>query len=203
MVTVNPAVLDTLGTTPKGGVLIGTERPRTYDDLNDNEKKRFNADVRATDIVLQGLPKDIYKLINHNTEAKTIWDNVKMLLVGSEVTKEDRESQLYDEFECFKMLPGENIIEYYVRFHKLVNDMRNDNAQHSAKLQVDECDAFDSDVDDEPTAQSIFMANLSSAGPTNQQAGPSNASILYKVHDLENAIDLIDDNQDEHEIHNE
>ncbi|GKB04012.1 hypothetical protein Tco_0832155, partial [Tanacetum coccineum] len=66
-----------------------------------------------------------YKLINHNIEAKAIWDNVKMLLAGSELTKEDIESQLYDEFEHFKMLPGENINEYYVRFHKLVNDMRN------------------------------------------------------------------------------
>ncbi|GKC27594.1 retrovirus-related pol polyprotein from transposon TNT 1-94 [Tanacetum coccineum] len=72
-----------------------------------------------------GLPNDIYKLINHNIEAKAIWDNVKMLLAGSELTKEDSESQLYDEFERFKMLPGENINEYYVRFHKLVNDIRN------------------------------------------------------------------------------
>nr|GEU73375.1 integrase, catalytic region, zinc finger, CCHC-type, peptidase aspartic, catalytic [Tanacetum cinerariifolium] len=31
---------DTLGTTSEGGVLIGPERPRTYDDLNDNKKKR-------------------------------------------------------------------------------------------------------------------------------------------------------------------
>ncbi|GJT56233.1 retrovirus-related pol polyprotein from transposon TNT 1-94 [Tanacetum coccineum] len=116
---------DTLGTTSEGGVLLGPERPRTYDDLNDDEKKRYDADVRATNIVLQGLPKDIYKLINHNIEAKAIWDNVKMLLAGSELTKEDRESQLYDEFERFRMLPGENINEYYVRFHKLVNDMRN------------------------------------------------------------------------------
>ncbi|GJV59133.1 hypothetical protein Tco_1465233 [Tanacetum coccineum] len=82
-------------------------------------------DVHATNIVLQGLPKDIYKLINHNIEAKAIWDNVKMLLAGSELTKEDRESQLYDEFKRFKLLPGENINEYYVRFHKLVNYMRN------------------------------------------------------------------------------
>ncbi|GJU37632.1 hypothetical protein Tco_1185986 [Tanacetum coccineum] len=36
-------------------------------------------------------------------------------------------------------------------------------------------------VDDEPTAQSIFMANLSSAGSANPQAGPSNASILSEV----------------------
>ncbi|GKC20492.1 hypothetical protein Tco_1022642 [Tanacetum coccineum] len=30
---------DTLGTTPEGGVLLGPERPRTYNDLNDNNKK--------------------------------------------------------------------------------------------------------------------------------------------------------------------
>ncbi|GJW34927.1 hypothetical protein Tco_0057847 [Tanacetum coccineum] len=75
---------DALGTTPEGGVLLGPERPRTYEDLSDTEKKRYDAD-----------------------------DNVKMLLAGSELTKEDRESQLYDEFERFKMLPGENINEYY------------------------------------------------------------------------------------------
>ncbi|GJS60605.1 hypothetical protein Tco_0655389 [Tanacetum coccineum] len=87
---------NTLGTTPKGGVLLGPKMPRTYEDLSDTEKKRYDAD-----------------------------DNVKMLLAGSELTKEDKESQLYDEFERFKMLSGENINEYYVRFHKLVNDMRN------------------------------------------------------------------------------
>ncbi|GJZ13497.1 hypothetical protein Tco_0548727, partial [Tanacetum coccineum] len=118
-------IRDTLRTTSEGGVLLGAERPRTYDDLNDDEKKRYDVDVRVTNIVLQGLPKDIYKLINHNIKAKSIWDNVKMLLACSELTKEDRESQLYDEFERFRMLPGENINEYYVRFYKLVNDMRN------------------------------------------------------------------------------
>ncbi|GJY95598.1 integrase, catalytic region, zinc finger, CCHC-type containing protein [Tanacetum coccineum] len=79
---------DALGTTPEGGVLLGSERPRTYEDLSDTKKKRYDADVRAINIVLQGLPKDIYKLINHNIEAKAIWDNVKMLLAGSELTKE-------------------------------------------------------------------------------------------------------------------
>ncbi|GJT70164.1 hypothetical protein Tco_1029450 [Tanacetum coccineum] len=81
-----------LGTTPEGGVLLGPERPHTYEDLSDTEKKRYDLDVRATNIVLQGLPKGIYKLINHNIEEKAIWDNVKMLLAGSELTKEDRES---------------------------------------------------------------------------------------------------------------
>nr|GEX77766.1 integrase, catalytic region, zinc finger, CCHC-type, peptidase aspartic, catalytic [Tanacetum cinerariifolium] len=79
-----------------GAPHLGPERPRIYSDLSLEEKDRYNANIRATNILLQGLPKDIYTLINHYTNAKDIvpWDNVKMLLEGSELTKEDRESQL-------------------------------------------------------------------------------------------------------------
>lgn len=115
---------DVIFTTEDRTVTLGIDRPRNYNDLDENEKKRYDADIRASNIVLQRLPKDIYKLINHNTEAKAVRDNVKMLFDGFELTKEDRESQLYDEFEHFQMSPGENITDYYVRFHKLVNDMR-------------------------------------------------------------------------------
>ncbi|GKA48618.1 monodehydroascorbate reductase, partial [Tanacetum coccineum] len=104
---------------------MGPERPRVYSDLSQDEKDRYNADIRATNIILQGLPKDIYSLINHYTDAKDIWDNVKMLLEGSELTKEDRESQLYDDFEHFRQNKGETIHDYYVWFAKLINDMRN------------------------------------------------------------------------------
>ncbi|GJU86736.1 hypothetical protein Tco_1294282, partial [Tanacetum coccineum] len=52
-------------------------------------------------------------------------------------------------------------------------------------MQADEYDAFDSDVDDELTAHSIFMANLSSAGPANLTVGPSNASILSEKNVIE------------------
>ncbi|GJT34717.1 hypothetical protein Tco_0925136 [Tanacetum coccineum] len=75
--------------------------------------------------LLKGLPKDIYSLINHYTDAKDIWDNVKMLLEGSELTKEDRESQPYDDFEHFRQNKGETIHDCYVWFAKLINDMQN------------------------------------------------------------------------------
>nr|GEZ07351.1 integrase, catalytic region, zinc finger, CCHC-type, peptidase aspartic, catalytic [Tanacetum cinerariifolium] len=78
----------------EGAPHLGPERPRVYSDLSPKEKDRYNANIRATDILLQGLPKDIYTLINHYTNAKDIWDNVHMLLEGSELTKEDQESQL-------------------------------------------------------------------------------------------------------------
>ncbi|GJW19887.1 hypothetical protein Tco_0027323 [Tanacetum coccineum] len=89
------------------------------------DKETYNAVIRATNILLQGLPKDIYSLINHYTDANDIWDNVKMLLEDSELTKEDREPQLYDDFEHFRQNKGETIHDYYVWFAKLINDMRN------------------------------------------------------------------------------
>ncbi|GJW79989.1 retrovirus-related pol polyprotein from transposon TNT 1-94 [Tanacetum coccineum] len=116
---------DVAGEGTDGACHQGPERPRVYSDLLQEEKDRYNADIRATNILLQGLLKDIYALINHYTDAKDIWDNVKMHLEGLELTKEDRESQLYDEFEQFRQNKGETIHDYYVRFAKLMNAMRN------------------------------------------------------------------------------
>nr|GEU96636.1 retrovirus-related Pol polyprotein from transposon TNT 1-94 [Tanacetum cinerariifolium] len=118
-------VQETLAEGTEGAPQFGPERPRVYSDLSPEEKDRYNADIRAKNILLQGLPKDIYTLINHYDDAKNIWDNVKMLLEGSELTEEDRESQLYDDFEHFRQHKGESIHDYYVRFTKLINDMRN------------------------------------------------------------------------------
>ncbi|GJV54219.1 hypothetical protein Tco_1449960 [Tanacetum coccineum] len=100
----------------KGVLHLGPERDRVFADLSPEEKDRYKADIRSTSFLLQGLPKDIYTLINDYTDVKDIWDNVKMLLEGSELTKDDRESQLYDEFEYFRQNKWETIHEYYVRF---------------------------------------------------------------------------------------
>ncbi|GJZ42127.1 hypothetical protein Tco_0589013 [Tanacetum coccineum] len=88
-------------TLAEGALHLGPEQDIVFADLTPEEKERFKADIRAMNILLQGLRKDIYTLINHYTDAKDIWDNVKMLL------------------------EGETIHEYYVRFTKLINDMRN------------------------------------------------------------------------------
>nr|GEY29002.1 integrase, catalytic region, zinc finger, CCHC-type, peptidase aspartic, catalytic [Tanacetum cinerariifolium] len=71
---------------------LDLEQDRVVADLSQLEKDRLKADIRLTNILLQGLPRDIYKLSNNNTDAKDNWDNVKMLLKGSELTKDDLES---------------------------------------------------------------------------------------------------------------
>ncbi|GKC66861.1 hypothetical protein Tco_1099459 [Tanacetum coccineum] len=63
---------ETLAEGTEGALHLGPERPRVYSDLSPKDKERYNADIRATNILLQGLPKDIYTLINYHTDAKDI-----------------------------------------------------------------------------------------------------------------------------------
>ncbi|GKA22231.1 hypothetical protein Tco_0708193 [Tanacetum coccineum] len=253
---------ETLAEGNEGALNLGTERPRVYSDLSPEDKERYNADIR-------------------------------MLLEGSELTKEDRESQLYDDFEHFRQHKGETIHDYYVQFAKLINDMRNikmtmfrmqlnstvvvqnvqgrqdrgqgNNARGAGAagyggtqnrvrntnpgqarqenevaldeeqllfiaggqdnaidedvdekpvqdlalnvdnvFQADDCDAFDSDVDEAPTAQNMFMANLSFADPVYNETSPSyDSNILSEVHDHDHYQDAVCEHHEEHEMHDD
>ncbi|GJS04706.1 hypothetical protein Tco_0321214, partial [Tanacetum coccineum] len=68
----------------------------------------------------------------------------------------------------------------------------------------DDCDAFDSDVDEAPTAQTMFMANLSSAYPIYDEAGPSyDSDILSKVHDHDHYQDAVCEHHEQHDMHDD
>nr|GEW37135.1 hypothetical protein [Tanacetum cinerariifolium] len=93
----------------KNGLLVwptvalenGTVRPKTYEELSDKEKLQADYDLKATNIVLQGLPPDVYAIVNHHKVAKDIWDIVKLLMQGTSLSKQVREYKLYDEFDKF------------------------------------------------------------------------------------------------------
>ncbi|GKA71824.1 hypothetical protein Tco_0778040 [Tanacetum coccineum] len=68
-------------------------------------------------------------------------------------------------------------------------------------FQADDCDAFDSDVDEAPIAQTMFMANLSSADPVYDEAGLSyDSNILSEVHDHDHYQDAVCEHHEEHEM---
>ncbi|GJV31601.1 hypothetical protein Tco_1392001 [Tanacetum coccineum] len=100
------------------------KRKQTVADLSQEEKLRYDSDIKVVNILLLGLPVDIYTLINHYQTAKEIWDYVKEHMEGTKMTKQERESMLYDEFDKFTSEPGESIHSYYLRYAKLLNDMK-------------------------------------------------------------------------------
>ncbi|GJT45609.1 hypothetical protein Tco_0954324 [Tanacetum coccineum] len=50
----------------------GVTRPKTYKELSEKEKLQADCDLKATNIVLQGLPPDVYSLVNHHKLAKDL-----------------------------------------------------------------------------------------------------------------------------------
>ncbi|GJU44724.1 hypothetical protein Tco_1201990 [Tanacetum coccineum] len=79
----------------------GVTRTKTYKELTDIEKLQDDYDVRATNIILQGLPPEVYSLFNHHEATKEIWDRVKLLMQGTELSQQERECKLYNKFDRF------------------------------------------------------------------------------------------------------
>ncbi|GJW08145.1 hypothetical protein Tco_1570568 [Tanacetum coccineum] len=70
-----------------------------------------------------GLPPDVYALVNHQEAAKDIWDRVKLLMKGTDLSYQERECRLYNLFDKFPYVQGETLHEYYYRFSQWINDM--------------------------------------------------------------------------------
>nr|GEU36940.1 hypothetical protein [Tanacetum cinerariifolium] len=61
----------------------GVIRTKKYVELSAVEKIQADCDMKATNIILQGLPADIYSLVNHHKFAKNLWERVQLLMQDS------------------------------------------------------------------------------------------------------------------------
>ncbi|GKA62331.1 integrase, catalytic region, zinc finger, CCHC-type containing protein [Tanacetum coccineum] len=101
----------------------GTIRTKKYEEVSATKKIQADCDCKATNIVLQGLPPDVYAIVNHHKVAKEIWDKVKLLMQGTKLSLQETECKLYDEFDKFTFVTGETLYQYYWRFAQLINNM--------------------------------------------------------------------------------
>nr|GEZ15372.1 hypothetical protein [Tanacetum cinerariifolium]GFC88408.1 hypothetical protein [Tanacetum cinerariifolium] len=55
----------------------GQTRPKKYSELTKAQQLQDDCDVQVKNIILRGLPPDVYAFVNHQEAAKDIWDRVK------------------------------------------------------------------------------------------------------------------------------
>ncbi|GKE54981.1 hypothetical protein Tco_1490137 [Tanacetum coccineum] len=77
--------------------------------LNGPLNLQADCDFKATNIVIQGLPPDVYAIVNHHKVSKEIWDRVKLLMQGTILSLQEKECKLYDEFDKFSFVKGETL----------------------------------------------------------------------------------------------
>ncbi|GJT14387.1 hypothetical protein Tco_0861429 [Tanacetum coccineum] len=101
----------------------GVTRLKEYTELTPAEAIQADCDIKAINIILQGLPTEIYALVSQHHVAKDLWRRGNCSTQGTSLTKQERECKLYDEFDKFTYKKGESLHEYYLRFTLLLNDM--------------------------------------------------------------------------------
>nr|GEX77374.1 hypothetical protein [Tanacetum cinerariifolium] len=87
----------------------GVIRPKKSSDLSTTEVTQADCDVKATNIILQGIPPEVYALVSNHRITKELWERIKLLMQGTSLTKQERECKIYDEFDKFAYKKGETL----------------------------------------------------------------------------------------------
>ncbi|GJV71679.1 hypothetical protein Tco_1491674 [Tanacetum coccineum] len=154
----------------------GVTRLKTYEELSHKEKLQDDCDLRAMNIVLQGISLDIYALVNHNQVAKQIWDRVKLLMQGTELSYQERVCKLYNEFDKFDSIKGEILHDYYMRFAQLMNDI------HIIGMTMQQLQLYAYLIQHEGHANEVrLMRERSSSNPRNQATIQDGSVIVQQV----------------------
>nr|GEY44389.1 hypothetical protein [Tanacetum cinerariifolium] len=103
-----------------------TEQPPLKDKSmrSDQEKRIQNIDRLAISLLIQGLPNDIYSLIDSNKTAKDLWDALARHMLGSEYGEQERKAAVLYEYETFKATEEELLLETYILYLQVINDLK-------------------------------------------------------------------------------
>ncbi|GKE09802.1 hypothetical protein Tco_1413353 [Tanacetum coccineum] len=65
--------------------------------MTEGNMKQYSADVKVMNYLLQAIPNDIYNSVDACKNGKDMWERIKRLMFGSDVTSHVRLSRLMDD----------------------------------------------------------------------------------------------------------
>ncbi|GJW87670.1 hypothetical protein Tco_0163010 [Tanacetum coccineum] len=83
-------------------IVDGVTRPKEYTELTLAETIQADCDIKAINIILQGLPTEIYAFVSQHRVAKDIWEKIKLLMQGTTLTKQEF-TLLLNDMNIYKM----------------------------------------------------------------------------------------------------
>nr|GEY54169.1 hypothetical protein [Tanacetum cinerariifolium] len=134
----------------------------------------------ATNIILQGLPPEVYALIRNHKVSKELWERIQLLMQGTSLTKQERECKLYDELDKFAYKKGESLRDFYLRFSLLLNDMNIYN------MKLEQFQVNKKFMNTLPPEWSKFVTDVKLYASQAQSSTP--LSITYPSNDFQSSI---------------
>ncbi|GJU43016.1 integrase, catalytic region, zinc finger, CCHC-type containing protein [Tanacetum coccineum] len=105
-------------------------RLQNEDDLTGDHLKQYEADIEAMNLVLIPITNNIYNFVDACQIARDMWDRVKRLMHGTELSDTDRESRFNYEFDQFIVEAEESLMSpewyKYVTNVYLAKNMKDD-----------------------------------------------------------------------------
>ncbi|GKB38307.1 hypothetical protein Tco_0883249 [Tanacetum coccineum] len=92
-------------------------------DLSIEDKERYYAYIKVMNFILQCIPNDMYNFVDACQDAQAMWNHVKRLMQGIDLSEQERHLRLMDEFDKFFAEAGESLTSVYKRFSTLINYM--------------------------------------------------------------------------------
>ena len=89
----------------------------------DDDKKKLLFDKKAINMLHSALGMDEFFRISQCKTAKEIWDTLEVTHEGTEEVKRSKLNTLSQEYELFRMQPGESILDLQKRFSHLTNHL--------------------------------------------------------------------------------
>ncbi|GKB82976.1 hypothetical protein Tco_0949871 [Tanacetum coccineum] len=68
----------------------GVIRPKNYSELSATKAIQVDCDIKATNIILQGLPPEVYALVSNHKVTKELWERIQLLMQGTLLMKKER-----------------------------------------------------------------------------------------------------------------
>ncbi|GJX60762.1 hypothetical protein Tco_0292152 [Tanacetum coccineum] len=62
-------------------------RPKKYPELSAMKAIQAYSDVKEINIILQGLPPEVYALVRNHKVTKELWERIQLLMQGTSLTK--------------------------------------------------------------------------------------------------------------------
>ncbi|XP_074323647.1 uncharacterized protein LOC141660551 [Apium graveolens] len=83
----------------------------------------MNITAKAEMVLTSALAEKEYKRVNNCKSAQEIWNKLVIPYEGTLVIKDSRMDTLIQEYENFKLLEGETIIDMETRFTRIINEL--------------------------------------------------------------------------------
>ena len=96
---------------------------KVHKELDDKDKIMLSKNAKAKNFLICGLDRNMSNSVDQASNAHDMWKILEIYHQGTSSMKETKINILVQQYEMFKMHRNETIVQMFVRFNSITNDL--------------------------------------------------------------------------------